>query len=693
MATFRESPLNRLLLTVVSRWRGEVAAIQAVRRVREVLRFAGVFVVTILLPALLLAWFALASISSEELAVDADLRTRAAAIEGQVQTELSQVIASFEEQARARVEAGGSLHEQVRELSPYLRVVFRVDRDGDVVAPFRPPDTPITLPDHASFRLPWREAVQAEADRRYTVALKAYERALAASTDPNQSALAAFGRARVKAALGGDADALYADVYADHANARDRAGFRVGDLVLLARAEARLAADPEVGASALQDLATDLINRRWALAGAGEPAIVRRALAALPARTDADWLRRTRTRLNERSAQLRWTERVVTELELLSTSVRPPTGEFRYIAGPDSTTLWGITTLDGEPTLFAFDLESLLVDLNGVASRSTTTDDALIARLIVSGEPDSQGFVRRPLGPYLQFVTLAVDPADPTALDGTKASRRRSRIAVVLLSVFLVFVGVLLSARIVGSEIENARMKADFAANVSHELRSPITQIRLKAESLQLDLCYDDDDRQQHYDAIVREAERLSRLVDNVLDFAAIERGAKRYSFRYDDLATILTIQIEGVENTIREMGLELEVSVPDDLPPLWLDRDAIGQVIVNLLSNAAKYGQEGRWLGVRIEEVGEAVEFSVSDRGIGIDAEELPHVFDDFFRSTDPKVRRIKGTGIGLAIVRYIVEAHSGSITVTSERNVGTTFTLSFPIHREDIDAPNPVR
>lgn len=223
-------------------------------------------------------------------------------------------------------------------------------------------------------------------------------------------------------------------------------------------------------------------------------------------------------------------------------------------------------------------------------------------------------------------------------------------------------------------------MKADFAANVSHELRSPITQIRLKAESLQLDLCYDDDDRREHYDAIVLESERLSRLVDNVLDFAAIERGAKRYSLRADDLLDVVRFQAEATEDTLRSRGLELSVDLPDDLPPVWLDREAIGQVIINLLSNAAKYGADGGWVGLRVWETEEGVELSVADRGIGISEEELPQVFDDFFRSTDPLVRRKKGTGIGLAIVRYIVEAHGATITVESEAGEGTTFTILFP-------------
>jgi two-component system phosphate regulon sensor histidine kinase PhoR len=126
---------------------------------------------------------------------------------------------------------------------------------------------------------------------------------------------------------------------------------------------------------------------------------------------------------------------------------------------------------------------------------------------------------------------------------------------------------------------------------------------------------------------------------------------------------------------------MTLELDIQDDLPPVWIDREAIGQVLTNLLSNAVKYGAEGRWVRVRVHQAGQRVELSVSDRGIGIAPGDLPQVFDDFFRSTDPNVRRTKGTGIGLAIVRYIVEAHGGTIGVESSPGRGTRFTVHLPL------------
>jgi two-component system phosphate regulon sensor histidine kinase PhoR len=230
-------------------------------------------------------------------------------------------------------------------------------------------------------------------------------------------------------------------------------------------------------------------------------------------------------------------------------------------------------------------------------------------------------------------------------------------------------------------ELDSARAKVDFAANVSHELRSPITQIRLKGESLQLGLTRDDADRREHYDAIVRESERLSRLVDNILDFAAIERGAKKYTFRPEDLGELIATAVEAMQNDTESRGIEISCSISEDIPAVWIDREAISQVLQNLLSNAVKYGREGGWIGVHADLVADGVAISVADRGLGIHAADQAQIWDRFFRSADPAVRRRRGTGIGLTIVRYIVEEHGGNISVQSAPGKGTRFTFTLPL------------
>jgi signal transduction histidine kinase len=240
-------------------------------------------------------------------------------------------------------------------------------------------------------------------------------------------------------------------------------------------------------------------------------------------------------------------------------------------------------------------------------------------------------------------------------------------------------VGAVLSARLISRELDVVRMKTDFAANVSHELRSPITQIRLKAESLILGLAETPEEIEAHYNIVLRESERLSRLVDNILDYAAIERGSKQYILRQSNIAETVYRAIESVRSTLELKDIELTLDVPYDLPPVHHDTDAITQCIVNLVSNAAKYSPGGSEVRVHARLV-EGVELTVSDDGIGIAPHDLRKIFDPFYRSRDSLARRQKGTGIGLTITRYIIEAHGGSISVQSRPGKGSTFTLRFP-------------
>jgi signal transduction histidine kinase len=285
------------------------------------------------------------------------------------------------------------------------------------------------------------------------------------------------------------------------------------------------------------------------------------------------------------------------------------------------------------------------------------------------------------LGPEFPYSELVVALSDPKELALRKDRLRTMRFAIVLLALALTGLGVLLSIRMVSRQIETARTKADFAANVSHELRSPITQIRLKGEALQLGLCTDEKDRQQHYDAIVRESERLSRLVDNVLDFSAIERGTKSYIFRPEDICSLLRTTVGALQGSFESENATIAFDLPLNVAVVWIDREAISQVILNLVSNALKYGGEEKWVSVSAQQTRDGVQISISDRGIGISADELKHIFDNFYRSTNAKVRQQKGTGIGLTIAAYIVGAHGGSISVKSKLGEGTTFSIHLPL------------
>ncbi len=667
--------LRRRARRWMSRGRGEIGSFQELRQYRDVVRFGSVFALLILLPAVLLAGIAWDATSAVESSVDLELRLRADAAARQVQVQLDELFDRFETRVAGRLENGETLLADLADLSPHLRAAFRFDASGRLVDPFTaryeeptPPMTPrqrMLLDAAARAGTPdaWREALAA------------------AGENPQANASARLGLA---SALLADqqpvsAESELGDLYADYANHRDPRGLRIGEIALLMRAEIRFLRSPDIGASALMDLVDQASTAKWEVGRQDSPAVARRALARLEGYADPEWMARQRSRLNERALELWWASELQEELDLLGRSVGPPDQVQYFSARSGSPALWAQLE-HGDIYVFSFAVADIVAEITAQAARINQLDRDLRALVAETGLDTPDGALAEATFGRLPAAKVYVVAADPAALDRLKNSRRTTQGLVVGLAIVLVGMGIAVSARIVGREVETARMKADFAANVSHELRSPITQIRLKAESLQLGLTYDEADNRKHYDAIVTSAEQLSRLVDNVLDFAAIERGVKKYAMRPDDLAEIVWTAIEATGAEIDERGIVLDANISEDLPALWMDRDAIGQVVANLLSNALKYGGTGRWVGVSLRRVGDRVELSVADRGIGIAARDQEQIFEHFFRSQDPAVRRVKGTGIGLTIVRYIVEAHGGMITIESAPGQGSVFTVSLP-------------
>jgi len=684
-----ESWLLKLLARALSLRRSEAMTLGSGRSFRQFLRFAALFSLSIIVPAGLLSVFALRSIQAEELQVDADLQRRADALALEVHQELQQTFDKFERQTSDRLLHGQSPLANLAELSPYLRAAFRFDAEGRLVAPFTLSDGPLVREPSTFYQRQWTAGSRAERAGRWDEALKAYRTAAATTSDPSLSGEAEYAAARVLASAGHvqEADQALADVYAARADVRDRWGFRIGDLATLKRAELAMSHNPDVGRVALESLVEQLLSDRWSVGHPGEAAVARRALHLLDGRSDPDWLGRMKTRLTERTSQLFWAGQLKRELVLFQGDVEHlDRGRFRYVMRSEKSPLWATLWLGNSLYVFSFDYGSIVTDLRADLQRSARLDDELFAQVLPLGDQTPEGTLkRRRLAPWAPYQFVVVGMKNPASIVGKKIRMRRTRMIIVLLAVSMSVLGVFLSLRLVRNELEGARMKTDFAANVSHELRSPITQIRLKAESLQLDLVYDDDDRRAHYDAIVHEAERLSRLVDNVLDFAAIERGAKRYTFRPEDAPSILYQAIEAAQSDFESREVAVEAEIPEDLPVVWCNREAIGQVMTNLLSNAAKYGADGDWVGVRAHQEGDMVEVSVADRGLGIDPEDQARIFDHFYRSASAAVRRRKGTGIGLSIVRYIVEAHGGTITVDSTPGEGTTFTFTLPLENPE--------
>ena len=228
---------------------------------------------------------------------------------------------------------------------------------------------------------------------------------------------------------------------------------------------------------------------------------------------------------------------------------------------------------------------------------------------------------------------------------------------------------------------ELSALKSYFISSVSHELRMPLTSIRMFAETLRSSKHLTPKKKKEYLEIIEGESERLARLIGNVLDFAKIERGLKEYNLRMIDLSDCVRAATRAMAYQVAQHGGTLKVRIPRSLPPLHADPDALEEALLNLLSNALKYSGKRKEILLTVTRVRNGVTLTVSDKGLGIPDHELPSIFEKFYRVRDERTRQVGGTGLGLALVKHIIEAHRGSISVKSTVGKGTTFTINLPL------------
>jgi signal transduction histidine kinase len=241
--------------------------------------------------------------------------------------------------------------------------------------------------------------------------------------------------------------------------------------------------------------------------------------------------------------------------------------------------------------------------------------------------------------------------------------------------------GLILTYRSVSKEMALAHLKADFVSNVSHELRTPLALIRLYAETLELGRITTQEKKDEYYRIIRKESERLTALINNILDFSRIEAGRKEYDFRETDIAELVCNTLDAYRYQIEQQGFAFEQSIDSSIPRVRVDREAIARALVNLVNNALKYSANEKFLGVKLYRVNDLLKLEVVDRGIGITRREQAKIFEKFYRTGDPLVHDTKGSGLGLSLVRHITQAHGGEVQVESTPGKGSKFTLSLPL------------
>jgi two-component system phosphate regulon sensor histidine kinase PhoR len=229
-----------------------------------------------------------------------------------------------------------------------------------------------------------------------------------------------------------------------------------------------------------------------------------------------------------------------------------------------------------------------------------------------------------------------------------------------------------------------SRLQTDFVNKVSHDLRTPLTSIRMFVETLQLGRLEDPVRQKEALDIISSETERLSALITRLLEWARMESGKRSFDFRRQPVGPIVDDALRAVEPQRLQTGAQVIRTLAPGLPRIYVDRDALADVLVDLLQNAFKYTGPEKRISVLARSTGPSVEIVVEDNGPGIPGADQKRIFDKFYRGKDPLERTIEGSGLGLSMVKHILKAHGGKVSVKSELGKGAAFTVLLPASEE---------
>lgn len=288
------------------------------------------------------------------------------------------------------------------------------------------------------------------------------------------------------------------------------------------------------------------------------------------------------------------------------------------------------------------------------------------------------------LEPEFPFWALGPSPEFLARLRSTQIRQTVLYVAAssAALLALLVVVGSLV--RLTKREMALSALKGAFVADVSHELKTPLALIRMFGEMLSEGRVSSEEKAQEYYRIITRESTRLTHLINTILDFSRIEAGQKIYRFSMIDIGQVVRQTYESYRHEMTDKGFVHELKVEDNLSLINADADAISQTVLNLMSNSVKYSDEDKFIDISVESETRrgrhGVLISVRDRGIGIRPEDRAQLFDGFFRASDDRVRQRRGAGLGLAVVKHVVDAHGGSVDIESRLVKGSVFRVFLP-------------
>ncbi|MCJ7681800.1 MAG: ATP-binding protein [Candidatus Aminicenantes bacterium] len=275
---------------------------------------------------------------------------------------------------------------------------------------------------------------------------------------------------------------------------------------------------------------------------------------------------------------------------------------------------------------------------------------------------------------------LQIWPGRPEAIYADTRQRRTLSLTMLGFVTVLLAFGGYLTVRIVKRELEISRLRADFVSTVSHEFRSPLTGIQQLGGMLLDGRVTDPEKQRGYFKMIVQESDRLSRLVENILNFSRMEEGRREYLFEPLDPSPWLRTLVSDFMSETAAHGAVVEADIQDGLPPISADKEALGYAVRNLLDNAVKYSPGSKTVWLDASACGDTVKISVRDKGVGISEKDRKRIFDRFYRAEGEISKRIKGAGLGLSLVKHVVTAHGGTIECQSRIGEGSIFTIQIP-------------
>lgn len=259
--------------------------------------------------------------------------------------------------------------------------------------------------------------------------------------------------------------------------------------------------------------------------------------------------------------------------------------------------------------------------------------------------------------------------------------RALTNILLISLLTVVLILGVWIVYRNIKKEVELAQIKSDFVSNVSHELRTPLSLISMFSETLEMDRVKSDEKKKEYYSIISQEANRLSKIVNSILNFSKMEAGKRQFNFVDSYLNDVAENVYRSYKFHLEQKGFSFNIIKDESIPIIKIDEEAVSESIVNLVDNAVKYSNEKKEITIRTGMESNFAFVEVEDKGIGIPDKDQKKVFEKFFRVSSGDVHNVKGSGLGLSIVKHIIEAHKGKIELFSEVGKGSKFRMMFSL------------